>query len=405
MKCAIAAVKFSDNLGDGIIFEALSRCLLHLRPGLEISAVDLSGRTSFGGEHTQRRRRSTGVIAKLPKPLRPLLPLVKFGVVDRKRLQQHFRSEIGGSDYLIIGGGHLLADANLNFPTKLAVLASAIRDMRLPVAFYAVGASRWSWAARRLLRGVFSGLDVRWLSVRDVDSQALVRADLSGVKTAPVQATYDPAIACSRFIPAARQATSGRKRIGVNVIGTEWLILDANSDGGARVFDIAAYRDLVNLILSNGHDVALMTNGAEEDHEQLLRITAAVAPQIEEGRVTVIPRAKDPLELIQQVGGLDGLVSHRLHANIVAYSYGVPAIGLEWDKKVPSFFAAVGRAQFCLPPAKQTPEIIADALQAALAMPDETAAKESRIDEILVHLGKMVTSLEGSSSQPGAAQA
>lgn len=394
MKCAIAAVKFSDNLGDGIIFEALSRCLSHLRPNLEVVAIDLSGRTGLGGKHTQRRKQSTSIIAKLPKPLRPLLPFIKFGVVDRARLQRHFRDNLIGCDFAIIGGGHLLADANLNFPTKLAVLASAVRGMKLPLAFYAVGASAWSWPARQLLRRAFGQFDVKWLSVRDVESQGLVRRGLAGAEPVDVQVTYDPAIACSRFIPAERPARALRKRIGVNVIGTEWLILDANSDGGARPFDISSYAVLVDKILAQGHDVVLMTNGAEEDHEQLGRVAAAVTAQIGSGRVAVLPRAEDPLDLIKQIGRLDGLVSHRLHANIVAYSYGIPAIGLEWDKKVPAFFAAVDRSPFCLAQALQTPEGIANALESALEQPDASAARETRIDEILVHIEAMLRSLE-----------
>lgn len=39
-------------------------------------------------------------------------------------------------------------------------------------------------------------------------------------------------------------------------------------------------------------------------------------------------------------------MAHRLHANIVAYGLNIPSIGMNWDKKVESFFELTGRKRY-----------------------------------------------------------
>jgi polysaccharide pyruvyl transferase WcaK-like protein len=41
------------------------------------------------------------------------------------------------------------------------------------------------------------------------------------------------------------------------------------------------------------------------------------------------------------------MYAHRLHANIAAYSYGIPQVGFSWDTKLKSFLSQVGRGE-CL---------------------------------------------------------
>ncbi len=55
-----------------------------------------------------------------------------------------------------------------------------------------------------------------------------------------------------------------------------------------------------------------------------------------------------PEELCKIISSLDFLVAFRLHAQIVAYSYGVKSIGFAWDVKVRSFSQIIGREDFFL---------------------------------------------------------
>jgi hypothetical protein len=60
------------------------------------------------------------------------------------------------------------------------------------------------------------------------------------------------------------------------------------------------------------------------------------------------------------------VVAHRLHACIVAVSYGRPVIGLGWDRKVESFFDEIGAPE-AFAPAGTPPERIAERAGSAIA--------------------------------------
>ena len=53
-----------------------------------------------------------------------------------------------------------------------------------------------------------------------------------------------------------------------------------------------------------------------------------------------------PRALVEQVAQCQAIVAHRLHANIIAYSLGIPSVGLIWDNKVEEFGKITGRSRF-----------------------------------------------------------
>ncbi|MDB2506953.1 polysaccharide pyruvyl transferase family protein [Opitutales bacterium] len=61
------------------------------------------------------------------------------------------------------------------------------------------------------------------------------------------------------------------------------------------------------------------------------------------------------------------ILAHRLHANILAYSYDVPHVGLTWDKKMDAFFQMTEREMFLLEGAMSNTEIIVKTLVNALS--------------------------------------
>jgi polysaccharide pyruvyl transferase WcaK-like protein len=64
------------------------------------------------------------------------------------------------------------------------------------------------------------------------------------------------------------------------------------------------------------------------------------------GSAAHVPRFPQAADMAGFISTLHLLVAHRLHACVTAYSYGVPHIGLTWDRKMQSFFETVDRARF-----------------------------------------------------------
>jgi hypothetical protein len=80
----------------------------------------------------------------------------------------------------------------------------------------------------------------------------------------------------------------------------------------------------------------------------------------------VISAPKHPKELAKTISGFRALISHRLHANIIAHSYAIPTVGLKWDAKILSYFILIDREQFCLE--MRSPEEIVDALLRSISV-------------------------------------
>ena len=116
-----------------------------------------------------------------------------------------------------------------------------------------------------------------------------------------------------------------------------------------------------------------------------------------------------PSELAHLIASLDGLIAHRLHACIAAYSYGVPHVGLGWDHKLESFFGSVGRQAYMLADTEPKISDMVDLLERGLAEGISRAERLKTIDATRLQiedLGSRLTAfvrsdLAANPAQPG----
>ncbi|WP_428333536.1 polysaccharide pyruvyl transferase family protein [Novosphingobium sp.] len=172
MKIALLNVKFSPNLGDGLLSECLERELAIAMPGVEVVAIDLAGRAQYRDHGRSRRGRLMALLEALPRWARRYAVRVALAILVQIRLRRHVRNRLHGVDAVVVGGGNLLSDSDLNFPMKLAGALSEVARARLPVAVHAVGVSRgWSRTGHKLFVRALRGTPLIFASVRDRRSQ------------------------------------------------------------------------------------------------------------------------------------------------------------------------------------------------------------------------------------------
>ncbi|MEL6386946.1 MAG: polysaccharide pyruvyl transferase family protein, partial [Pseudomonadota bacterium] len=70
MKLCIFNVKYSPNLGDGVIADCLEAALRRHLPGADIQSCDLAGRTAFGEGLNRSRALAMRTLDMTPGPLR-----------------------------------------------------------------------------------------------------------------------------------------------------------------------------------------------------------------------------------------------------------------------------------------------------------------------------------------------
>lgn len=363
MMIAVANVKFSPNLGDGLLAECLEAELR--RGGAQTLAIDIAGREGFGGG-LRNRQAILSLLELAPGPVRRAGVGAALGFVVRRRLRPKWRDRLAEADALVLGGGNLLADADLNFPIKIDGVLGEAAAAGLPIGIYGVGVSdNWSKRGQALFERAMTAGRLTHVAVRDPLSKEIWNRRLgrAGVRSAEV--SPDPAVLAGRHFPKVGKLP-GPTRVGLGVTNPLALRYHA-ADFKVRDDAFAAWMtELAGAMAQAGWKVSLFTNGSPEDREYLDALAprlCAAAPEA----ITVHPAFDRPSEMAAFISGCDLVLAHRMHACITAYAYEIPHIGFAWDRKLQSFFESVGRKDFVASAGEAEVEAVMDLARRALA--------------------------------------
>lgn len=342
----IYAEVFSSNLGDGVIAETLELLLHGTGQGVVVRKMDMSGRPDFRVSRltSKATRRGLSRMPWLSPPkrnfLRWLVRIVRERDVDR--LPED-------TSLVVFGGGQLLMDNHLRFPLDLLRLAIRVRARNVPLAIHACGVGgQWSPTARWLVRySVRIGKPVS-ISVRDTQSRERLCEILDGVEHVPITRTIDPGVWAGDIVETVRADVSDRC-IGLAVMDPHKIsnVRPKGSALPARHEVLEFWVALARLINHRGWVPVFFTNGAPGD--ELFTTEVVTRLSTEWTGEPFWERAgapTSPAELTVTVGSFTGVIAFRLHAAIVSFSQGVPAISINWDSKVASFNEAVGRSRW-----------------------------------------------------------
>jgi polysaccharide pyruvyl transferase WcaK-like protein len=359
-------VKFSPNLGDGIIAECLEDGLRRSHAGLAPKSVDLAGRDRFDVRAGKGRRILLQVLERLPTRLRHAAMPAFVAAVVRFRLRARWKEAIASCDSAVVGGGNLLADADQNFPIKVSNVLDLCGRQGVPVAISHVGVTpRWSNEGRSRFRSALERVRLIGVSVRDDRSAANYRDEFD----APLPSVaLDPGLlCCETYGPREAPRERSARRVGICLTSPLVLRLHGEGEVDGDLF-MKWLRAGIERAARRGVQIVLFTNGSPEDEAFADDVMACVGDR---AHVTRMPRFMSPGALVRFIGELDAVVAHRLHACIAAYSYRVPAIGLSWDRKLDSFFDLVGRRHFVCDWRSTGPGDLATLIEQAFADPPD----------------------------------
>lgn len=351
MRVAVLNVKYSPNLGDGLLAECLERELVRHQPSIRTVSIDLAGRTAYGA-HGRNRALALRTLERLPGPLRRAVAWSMLSALAVIRLKPAFRAALATCDAVVIGGGNLYADDDLNFPVKIALGLSEATRRALPVAVYAVGVTdNWSTLGERMFARGLAAARLVTAQVRDERSQAIWNRRLAPHAVRRASIARDPGLLAARCydLPAASR---GARVVALCV--TDPLAVRYHGGGGGDDALASWYGEAIAALAAGGWTVALFTNGSPEDRDFLRRRAAAWAAMSPD-RVHVLPAFARPGELVAALSRATVVIAHRMHACIAAYSCRVPAIGLAWDRKLDSFFTLSHRDAFMVDTAACAP--------------------------------------------------
>lgn len=340
----VAGEVYSENLGDGIIFE----CIKHLleKRGIEAVPIDLSGRSAdrliyeLGGEERvgSLRRYARVALGRSRQLQRGWSAALWYGR-DRSRLSEEWSRKIASADAVILGGGQLLTDLNFNFVPKIHKIGRIARTHQKPLAMFGCGAgAKWGLLAERMFGETLR--NAKYLSVRDKASAAILARHASPETV--VHVCPDPAFAVGTVFSGRYAASGTPQTLGLGIqpaIHFRRFVpqLKNLSDARYRSFWVA----LVRGATLSGMRVVLLCNGERGDYSEALAVKRALANQGID--VELKDRPVHPDQLVAQIGSLEALICTRLHAGIVAYGLGRHVIPISWDRKVGDVWDEVGR--------------------------------------------------------------
>lgn len=233
-------------------------------------------------------------------------------------------------DHVAIGGGGMFGNGMNIVTSMLPVIALAAQKLGKESIFLATGAysSSPSWVQRCLRKVASRSL---FVSVRDLESAAVLG---HGPKTVIVD---DPAIG---LIPASAEAGRAalaaagvrleRPLLGVSLKPTHYQ--DRNdAQVAAAAAACAWWRETVDgdcvLLVLSGHG----DNGVAVSDQTLLEEVAA--RNATRGGINQFGPDVPPEVMKAAIGQLHLVVGHRLHAQIYAWSMGVPLVGISYERK------------------------------------------------------------------------
>ncbi len=384
-------VKFSPNLGDGLLSECLESALIDCGADPTTTSVDLAGRSAYGPGFAGRGR-MMAVLEAMPRPLRRAAVRMALSIQSRRRWRPHYAVGLAGAEAVVIGGGNLLSDHDLNFPTKLALAVSEIARLDLPYAIFACGmADGWSTEGLRRIRRAMTIRPPSAVFLRDRASKERWDALLAPTAGCEAVVVRDPGLLASRVYPQPSRDRGTRPRIGIGLMSHMAIRYHSDARIGADALG-RWYVDLASRLVAEGAEVTAFTNGAPED------VAAAEALSAElnalPGSVRMVtPRT--PAELAATVADCDALTAYRMHAVIAAYSMGVPALALAWDPKLAAFMASVGQLERLHDPAELCAADAAKLLFEIAGKGSDLPARDTVIAEARRDVGLLYAALTG----------
>ncbi|MEM6602715.1 MAG: polysaccharide pyruvyl transferase family protein [Pseudomonadota bacterium] len=335
MNIVVFNVKYSNNLGDGVVAETTEYILQQLDNTAKVTTIDLGGREDYadvGIKYPSKLKKIVHSLLKaipsfISSPLR--IYLTKYAMQKQHVSQwtQHFEK----ADRIIIGGGDLISDDDLYFPIRLELIFKEARKYNLPIFFHAVGVTppaSWSDKGRKIFKKIFRSNLIRYISVRDTYSHH----NLQDMTDQEIKIVYDPGLFAFETYGSAHD--KGARKLGIGIINSNDIAYKAETFPG-----LERYTDLAKYLVEKGYNIEFFCNGSPEDYEVVKNLEKILGPN---QQISFAPCPKNARDLAKITSSYTSMIASRLHACIVATSYGIDVIGVApWAPKFEGFFKMI----------------------------------------------------------------
>lgn len=350
-------MKYDTNLGDAVI----AKCTLYLvRRALKelelndvsITEVDMTGRKPKNSNVILNKEKNVpsrqiktlkNILKRLP--LYSIAWMIRSYITEKRAINKiRMRAKCVCNDSIsnntkciIFAGGGLIKYKTQELWAIVDIVTKYADDNNIPVMFNATGVEGFDKHNKKckILKKALNRNCVKVITTRD---------DLHTLRSNYIhnncitEHVADPACWSSIVWNEKKEASS-------NVIGLGIGRYGLFSDNGVEFNkheQITFWHDVIRQLNQAHIEWKLFCNGLEADYDFLLEIAEIL--NITKENILERPRSAD--EIVDQITKFKGIIAYRLHAAIIAYSFGIPCVEPIWNDKQRIFGESINRA-FC----------------------------------------------------------
>ena len=233
----------------------------------------------------------------------------------------------------VIAGGALISDS-LFYALRLNEIVKIAKACNGRVVFNAVGIEKTIYnmgLAKYVVRHYLKQKEVVAFSTRDhVEDVPYISNRKEFCKQIP-----DSGLFAAEAYGIARKESD---TIGLSVISfNAYRSVMQNDERAAKMTPddlLMFWESILKQFIAEGTPFKILTNGAAADYNLALHLCNRMNLPVQQ---YLLPLAKTPQQLIEQLSTFKVVIAHRLHALIVSTSLGIPVIPVVWSDKVSVF--------------------------------------------------------------------
>lgn len=262
------------------------------------------------------------------------------------------------ADAVIFAGGGVVKYKNELFYKHIYDITAEAEKYGVPVFLNAVGVEGFDGSDERckMLAEALNRSCVKGITVRD-DCELLKKSYITN-NDIRVRSVLDPAV-WARETYKDRLTSERSGVIGLGVARGD-IFTDYGSEKIDRAYMLEFWKKTAAILEKRGFKWKIFTNGFDSDERFAKEVLGYI------GHGEKVPQPCDDVEFVNTVNSFGGIVAVRMHANITAYSLGVPSVGLVWNDKLRMWGEKIGMPERFITADRLTPKNTFIALDTAL---------------------------------------
>lgn len=271
-------------------------------------------------------------------------------------------SQVKYVDAVIFAGGGILKTVLENYWIYVPELIKEAQKFNVPVFLNSVGIEKFIPGSERsaAMKEAINLPCVKGISIRD-DIETLKKEFITN-NNIPISVVYDPAVWCKKTYRTALKRVNIRKEdkvIGLGVIRPQ-IFADNGYPEITKEVQLQFWKEVTDELDKRGFRWKIFTNGASGDEQ----FAKEVLDYLNRGSKQAAPI--NGANLVQNISRFKGIIGTRMHSNIIAYSLGIPSVGIAWHQKIGFWAKKIGHPERFLKPSEMNAKKAVDMLMKAM---------------------------------------